>query len=67
MPCPLPSIGTTIRLKANAHRYRRGPARVLRHERRGNVRPRMGMVVAFEGREIWIMPGEAEDRPESAH
>jgi hypothetical protein len=56
----LPPVGTVIRLKANAHRYRGGEARVLRHERRGEVSPRMGMVVAFEGREFWIMPGEAE-------
>jgi hypothetical protein len=60
MTATLPPIGTIIRLKANAHRYRGGDARVLRHERRGEVRPRMGMVVAFEGREIWVVAGEAE-------
>jgi hypothetical protein len=60
-PKPLRAIGETVTLIANAHRYHGGPAVVIRHECRGEVRPRWGMVVKFRDREIWVVPGECAD------
>jgi len=59
-PPDMPKRGSIVRLKASAHRYRGGLARVIRHEKRGQKSPRWGMVVAFEAREIWVMPGELD-------
>jgi hypothetical protein len=60
----LPEVGSEVMLKSNAKRYRGGSAVVIRHEQRRNGgrsdARRWGLVVNFNGREIWVAPAELE-------
>lgn len=58
----LPVLGATVRLKANAKRYRGGNATVLRYEeqRCGRNGSRKMLIVNCQGRVIAVALGELE-------